>query len=88
MEVTLKDIYLGKKLEVLVSRRVPLESSTREDSCRDCYYMVSKMEHRQIAPGFVQQVQKHVKQEYTCCLQEDTIEVYINTTYNNSLIYA
>jgi len=77
LKVSLKDIYLGTKLEVLVSRRVPLESATREDNCRQCHYMVTETERRQIAPGFVQQMQKHVKKEYSCCVQEDIVEVEI-----------
>ena len=58
-----------------MSRRVPLESATREDNCRQCHYMVTETERRQIAPGFVQQMQKHVKKEYSCCVQEDIVEV-------------
>ena len=63
LKVSLRDIYLGKTVQVLVNRVVPAESASNAKHCRTCTYMTTEIEHRQLAPGFVQQVQKQVPKE-------------------------
>jgi len=78
LKVSLKDIYLGKAMEVLISRMVPEDSAAGEGkNCRQCHYFVTEMEQRQIAPGFVQQVQKQVRKEYTCCRLDEVVQVEV-----------
>jgi len=77
LKVTLRDIYVGKTMHVLMNRMVPQESASNQDKCRECSYMTIEIEHRQLAPGFVQQVQKQVAKPFTCCEESDTIQIEV-----------
>jgi len=77
LKVTLRDIYLGKTIHVLVNRVVPAESASNAKHCRQCTYTTTQIEHHQIAPGFVQQVQRQVAKEFECCEESDTVAVEV-----------
>jgi len=77
LKVTLRDLYDGMSMKVLINRVVPAESSSSRTRCRTCTYKVMKMEQRQLAPGFVQQIQKEVNTDYQCCEESDTVQVEV-----------
>lgn len=77
LKVPLKDLYVGKGMQVLINRVVPEESATEKTRCTTCKYTETVLEQHQIAPGFVQQVQRKVAKQFTCCEQEDTVQVEI-----------
>ena len=67
LEVTLKDLYLGKKLDVLYLKQILCRqcggSGARSPSdvqrCNGCGGSGVRVVRQQIAPGFVQQMQTH-----------------------------
>jgi DnaJ-related protein SCJ1 len=67
LEVTLKDLYLGKKLDVLYLKQIlcrqcggsGARSASDVQRCNGCGGSGVRVVRQQIAPGFVQQMQTH-----------------------------